>query len=161
MRRLEHAGLAVALERQLGPADEVVALPQQHVAAPADLLRVEVVGEEVGEHGLATRAQLHGALGFDARLRALEAIGAQEQRALVGAIERQRCALPDAASGGGSGRASSRDMRSVGSTVCASACAFAGGQANSLASAAASASRSLDGCMRDVRRTAFARIGAF
>ena len=88
-RVLEIAGLGVALVPHLRAGDPVVALPQRHVALAVDLLRGEVVGEPVGEHGLAPRSQLDAAARLDAGRRALEPIGAQEdRRGLVAAARR-------------------------------------------------------------------------
>ena len=93
-RGFERAGLGVALEGELRAGHEVVALAQQHVAAPVDLLRAEIVGKEVGDHGFTAGSQLDAPARLDPRLRALEAVRPQEERAAVRAFERQRSALP-------------------------------------------------------------------
>ncbi len=80
-RLAKEADLGVALVLELRAGDPVEAAAQHHVAVAVDRLRVDVVGEPIGEHRLAPRAQLHVPFRRDPPAVAFETVGAQEQRA--------------------------------------------------------------------------------
>ena len=101
----EVAGLVAALEEELRSRHVVVALAQHDVALAVHLLALEVVGEPVGQHRLPSCAKLDAAARLHALARALDAVGAQEQRTLVDALAGGACCR---ARPGGAGAAPAR-----------------------------------------------------